>query len=321
MNQEILIAKANLINQIFPNNYSSAAREIALYCPNCNHHKRKLIVNLEKDLFHCWVCDFGGHISKIIRIYGSEILWREWQRITGQIDFDIDLRDYLLNSGIPAIKPKPARINLPPEVKRLKLEDTSMLAKKSLRFLLDRGLSYRIIRMFNFYYADEGKYIDRVIIPSYDEKGSLNFFVARSIYGSSDITKYVHPTVPKEDIIFNELMITWEKPIVLVEGPFDAIAVNRNAIPLLGSTLHQKGAIFRKILNARPEVILMLDNDQAGKEGTVKAGKLLTDWNINTSITEYNSKDPGSLPHKSLVDAIKQRKRFTQSDIMRRILE
>jgi DNA primase len=108
---------------------------------------------------------------------------------------------------------------------------------------------------------------------------------------------------------------------VLVEGPFDAIAVNRNAVPLLGSSLSDKSALFRKIMNTRPEVILMLDNDSPGKVGTIRAGRLLTDWGIRTSITDYSTKDPGELNRKEVLEVIKNRKPFTQSDIMRRILE
>jgi DNA primase len=322
MNQEQVRSKVELISQIFPNYYfAQATNEVVLYCPQCEHHKRKLVISLEKDLFHCWVCDYGGHISKLIRAYGSEVLWREWRRIIGEVDFDFDLRDFLMSAGQPPVRIGVGKLSLPIEAHQLKTGVPSILAKNALHFLLKRGLTYRTIRMFNFHYAEDGKYKDRVIMPSYDEKGKLNFFVARSIFTSSDILKYVQPNTPKEEIIFNELMITWERPIVLVEGPFDAVAVNWNSIPLLGSSLSEKSALFKKIMNYKPEVILMLDNDDAGKEGTIRAGKILTDWGIRCSIVEYLGKDPGDLPRKEIIAAIKKRKDFTQSDIMRRILE
>lgn len=322
MNQETIKAKVDLIAQIFPDYYfNPATTDIALFCPNCNHHKRKLNISLEKDIFHCWVCGYSGHISQLIRTYGNEVIWKEWQRVTGQLDFDFDLRDYLLGSGHVSHIGAPAKISLPPEAVRLRTGIPSILATKALNFLTKRGLSYRTIRMYNFYYAEDGKYRDRVIMPSYNEKGKLNFFVARSIYDSTDIMKYVNSQVQKEDIIFNELMITWERPIVLVEGPFDAIAVNRNAIPLLGSSLGEKSLLFKKIMDAKPEVVLMLDNDQPGKEGTIRAGKLLDRWGINTSIVEYPGKDPGGLSQKEICQVLRNRKRFTQSDLMRRILE
>ena len=36
----------------------------------------------------------------------------------------------------------------------------------------------------NIGYCDEGKYSNRIIIPSYDSDGQLNFFVGRDFYKS-----------------------------------------------------------------------------------------------------------------------------------------
>jgi len=320
MNQDQINQKLELVQQLFSDfQYNSNHKEVYAFCPSCNHHKRKLVISLEKDLFHCWVCDYGGHVSKLIKLYGSDALWHEWQRITGVIDFEYDLRDFL--NGSHAVSLTPSRVKLPPEARKLKSGIPSIIAQNALKFLHKRGLTYRTIRMFNFFYCDEGKYRDRVIVPSYDFSGKLNFFVARSIYDSTDVMKYIHPDQKKEEIIFNELLITWERPVVLVEGPFDAIAVRRNAVPLLGSSLSEKSSLFKRILSSRPEVVLMLDNDEAGKQGTTRCGKLLTDWGINTTIIEYTKKDPGEMTPIEIRDALKARKPFTQSDVMRRILE
>jgi len=320
MNQEQVQQKLELIQQLFSDyRFNQNHNEVYAYCPQCNHHKQKLVISLEKDLFHCWICNYGGHVSKLIRVYGSDALYREWQRITGAIDFEYDLRDFL--SGGHDTQATITRVKLPPEARRLKNGIPSVVAQNALKFLAKRGVTYRTIRMFNFYYCEEGKYRDRVLLPSYDINGKLNFFVARSIYDSSEIMKYINPQTNKEEIIFNELFITWERPIILVEGPFDALAVRRNAVPLLGSSLSEKSNLFRRIANAHSDVVLMLDNDQAGRAGTIKAGKLLTDWGINTSIVEYAKKDPGEMTPAEISAALKSRKPFTQSDVMRRILE
>ena len=34
--------------------------EVSYHCPFCHHHKRKLQVNLEKQFWHCWVCNARG---------------------------------------------------------------------------------------------------------------------------------------------------------------------------------------------------------------------------------------------------------------------
>jgi DNA primase len=131
----------------------------------------------------------------------------------------------------------------------------------------------------------------------------------------------VHHASRKEDVIFNELFITWEEPIVLVEGIFDCLSVNRNAIPLLGSSLSDKSMLFKKIMHYKPDVILMLDNDNPGKFGTTKAGELLVNYGIKTFITEYDKKDPGELTKKEVFQTLKNKKLFTRAEGMRRILE
>ena len=80
-------------------------------------------------------------------------------------------------------------------------------------------------------YCDAGSYANRIIIPSYDEKDELNYFIARSYYESS--LPYKNPPISKNTVIF-ENMIDWSEPLVLCEGAFDAIAIKRNAVPILG---------------------------------------------------------------------------------------
>ncbi len=75
---------------------------------------------------------------------------------------------------------------------------------------------------------------------------SLNFFVGRDIFESK--MKYRNSPTPK-DVVGFELFINWDEPIVLCEGPFDAIAIKRNAIPLFGKTILSN--LRRKIIEKK----------------------------------------------------------------------
>ena len=44
------------------------------------------------------------------------------------------------------------------------------------------------------------------------------------------------------------MFINWSSPLVLCEGPFDAIAIKRNAIPLLGNNIQSK--LMKKIVTS-----------------------------------------------------------------------
>lgn len=69
--------------------------------------------------------------------------------------------------------------------------------------------------------------------------------------------KYKNPPAPKDTVIF-DLYINWNMPVILCEGVFDAIAIKRNAIPLLGKTVqdallqkNDKQTCFRSYSNIR----------------------------------------------------------------------
>jgi DNA primase len=106
-----------------------------------------------------------------------------------------------------------------------------------------------------------GKLIDlwgnRIIIPSYNSKNELNYFIARSWVKTK--MKYKNPTIPKDTIIFNESRIDFNKDIYLLEGAFDFIFVE-NSIPLLGK--HVSPLLFERLYNeAKQNIIIALDGD------------------------------------------------------------
>ena len=92
--------------------------------------------------------------------------------------------------------------------------------------------------------------------------GDCNYFIARSYVGHS--YRYLNPPADR-DLVFNELMIDWDEPIVLVEGVFDAVTIGQNAIPILGSTLREKSRLFQAIAIHDTPVYMALDHDAEKK--------------------------------------------------------
>ena len=46
--------------------------ELLYTCPVCGHHKRKFSVNLDKNVYKCWVCDYRGVIlERLVRRFGT----------------------------------------------------------------------------------------------------------------------------------------------------------------------------------------------------------------------------------------------------------
>ena len=50
-----------LLEKVLMKSYQMKNGEQAFHCPFCNHHKKKLQVNIETQKWHCWVCNKGGH--------------------------------------------------------------------------------------------------------------------------------------------------------------------------------------------------------------------------------------------------------------------
>jgi len=71
----------------FLGSYYKSKDEFLFYCPKCKHHKPKLSVNIDKDVFKCWVCDYNGRtISHLVSSYGKGHNRSEWKSVCGIVD-------------------------------------------------------------------------------------------------------------------------------------------------------------------------------------------------------------------------------------------
>tara|TARA_Y100000004_G_scaffold101035_2_gene113247 strand:- start:778 stop:1695 length:918 start_codon:yes stop_codon:yes gene_type:complete len=259
--------------------------EHQFHCPKCNHHKLKLSVNIEKDVFKCWICDYSGtKISPLIRRF-APAYYADWRSLAGEVD--LSKYDTIFAEHVPE---PPQIIDLPENFQTLTGKKTK-LKRRALKYLYSRGFTDRDILTWKIGFCDYGEYQDRVIVPSFDDDGNVNFFVARSY--TDDWMKYKNPRVSK-DIIFNDLNIDWDDDVILAEGVFDAMKC-KNAVPLLGSTLRENSRLFQKICEKRPNVYLALDEDAKGKEFGI--AKKLREHGVRTmsiKITPY--RDIGEMP-------------------------
>jgi len=234
--------------------------QISFDCPACSSEKNidggdgkgKLEINYRKGVFKCWVCSYKnnmrGPIEKLIKRYGTKINLRDYELVKPETNY--------INE---TYEEKEVHVALPKEF--ISLAKCSNFEPKyyfANKYLKERGITDDIIEEFNIGYAHEGKYKNRIILPSYDEFGDVNFFVARSF---SDWTKpkYLNPDAEKQYIVFNHNKINFDATIYLVEGAFDHI-VTPNSIPLLGKILSHK---IKQLLldNAKAEIVVLLDDD------------------------------------------------------------
>ena len=269
-------------------NYSDKGHELLFTCPVCNHHKRKFSVNLDKNVYKCWVCDHRGrNVRRIVRRFGSYTQLQKWDEITNRSDLE-RFADLFME---PERADDAQKMELPEEFVSLcsnKIPATGMYA---LRYLQKRGVTKADILKWKIGYCFGGEYRNRIIVPSFDDEGDVSYFIARSYTGDS--YKYKNPKASK-NIVFNELYIDWNSDLTLVEGVFDALVAG-NAVPILGSTLRSGSELLRKIVRNDTPVYIALDPDAAKKERRII--KMLLEYDIELyKIDVSGYEDVGSMP-------------------------
>lgn len=273
-------------------------------CPSLSKNKKKLSINIQSGVYKCWVCGIHGRSLRfLLKPFASNEEIKHCNKLfkgeepKKQFDF------------IPAL-PKGF---LP--LSELK-ETTS--TNPFFNYLSRRGVQRETIFQYKLgiTFEDE-KFRKRIIFPSFDENGFLNFVIGRSIE-DTQFRKYDNIDVPKgwkNQIILNELNIDFQKPLVIVEGFFDLFNAGDNATFLAGNDLSLNSKLFSKIVEYQTPVYLALDSD-ATKLAYRLAYKF-SRHNIEAYLIDLNfHKDPGSMFKDQFQEKINTAKLFTEKDYL-----
>ena len=289
----------SLLSQILGDYKEFGKGEVYFTCPFCHNHKRKFAVNILKNAFHCWHCGARGRslITLFKKLDVSPSQLKELRSL---------LSDDQINNYIE--EDTNTELYLPPGFKPLWIPSKSIHYTSAIKYLKNRGITgYDIIR-YQMGYTMEGPYANRIIIPSYDHENKLNYFLARSFYESG--LKYKNPPVSKNVIVF-ENQINWKMPLVLCEGVFDAIAIRRNAVPLLGKFVPRK-LLKMMIKNKVKEVYVALDDDAITEAREIEQN--LSQYEIDVKLVNLDKKDPSELGFIDTWECIKNAERSTFKD-------
>jgi hypothetical protein len=286
---------------------------VAYYCPFCNHHKRKLEIQMltntkGENPWSCWVCQKRGR--KLINLYkqlnaGYEKIV-ELNKALGVVVKDINslFTEHSNHSS--------AHLSLPAEYKSFLEAENTPDYRNALKYLREnRGFTNFDIIKYHLGFCESGQYRHKIIIPSYNLSGSLNFFVGRDFYGSD--FKHKNPNISK-DIVGFELYINWNLPIVLVEGAIDAMTIKRNAIPLFGKTIPnelRKRLIEKKV----KEVYICLDKD--AQKQALNVAEEFMDEGITVYFVDLDEKDPNEIGFERMVKIIKETKPLSFGDLIK----
>ncbi len=156
------------------------------------------------------------------------------------------------------------KISLPESYTALVNCRDSFVGKRAYTYLLGRGLTELDILRHKIGICTTGDYAGRIIFPSFDAEGNLNFYTGRAYNGH-----YLNAVVPhgyKNSIILNEINIDWSLPLVITEGFVDVFKSIPNTVPLFNSFLHDESLLFEKVVERAVEVVLGFDQDAWKKQ-------------------------------------------------------
>ena len=292
------------VENILGKSHKRARDNYAFHCPFCNHRKPKLEINMHtneegKNPWECWVCQTKGRTIKSL-LYQLKTPKNQAAEVLKYLPKGT----YKEYGGLSIIE-------LPKEYQSLySASTTSVIANKIRKYLYDRGLTDNDFIKYSIGYCTTGEYGGRIIIPSYSGSNQLNYFVGRSHDGN--YFKYKNPESSK-DIIFFENLINWDVPIILCEGVFDAMAIRRNAIPLLGKNISQ--SLWKKLLTGKlTDIYIALDTD-AQTQALEIAEKLLA-AGFKVYLIELGSKDPSEMGFKEFTSLVQNATELDFSQIM-----
>lgn len=329
--QRIYKMITNLLGESKQGSYDNSITQYQFNCPNCAEekgyvdNKYNLEISFSMGKYHCWSCGISGNISSLIKSLGGKEMYNEYFRIINDIKeskyYNLDL--FKDHSDIFDEK----FIKLPKTYRKINLNEN---INKFLReYLEKRKITQDLIDFYNIgvtgWDGEEFSWRNRIIFPSYNVSGDLNYFIGRTYRDKDKRIKYKNCDADKNSIILHEDKIQWDCDIYLVEGAIDCIYYP-NCISMMGKYLTESSELYTKLTQkANANIVICLDGDTEITETkriycTLNKGRLSGKIKyIRLGTDELPWKDFGeiyeSCGKEGIITAMKTAKQFTTQEI------
>lgn len=323
---------------------SSKGKNYVALCPFHNDHSPSLIISPEKQIFNCFTCRTGGNVFSFVMKYENVSFAEAVSIVAKKVGFNLKndvfvksenkyskdyeiyeyamkyylnninttdgskARDYLLKRGINETI-----------IKEFKLGYSGSSKDTFYKLATNKGWDIETLNKLGLINkVNENVYdtfINRVVIPIENLKGEVVGFTGRIFNGEDNTAKYLNTKeteiFKKSSLLFNyhnaKNYIRDRKSVIVVEGNMDAIKMSakgfKNVVALMGVALSNEQIDILKRLKV--PVILMLDNDNAGEEATIKNGESLINSGVDTKVVRLSgAKDPDEYLEKFGIDAM-----------------
>jgi len=309
--EKVFDIRVSFLRSVFGDGVRSSD-SYAVTCPNCcdvegRRQKKKLSIKLNDGMHHCWICGLKGKtLQHTIKKYKKSRL-DEYLRIFEEDDYNSNITPTKVEDDEHARLPLgflPIATTIP--------RDPDHIAV--VKYLFSRGLGKDDFYRYRLGTCLSGKFSRRVIMPSFDMVGELNYYTARSI-DSDGAKKYINSKVKRKNVVFNEINIRWNEPLILVEGPFDLMKCSWNATAMLGSYLDESYVLFQKIVKNQTDIILAMDSDALDK--MIKIAQKLKSYGINVKYLDLGKfNDVGEMSRNDFSSALESAKSWSSVSLL-----
>lgn len=249
--------------------------ELYCYCPFHADKKASLCVNLRKPVWFCHSCERGGTLDKLGRLLAKEGI-------------------------IEHVEEEPKK-KYP--LAKMEIEDFEELKLAvNCQYLFKRGFDNNTIRSWEI-----RRSTIFAVLPLKDKNNNVEGLILRSMIKDYE-PRYQAKHFKKKDHLFGKKTseYPYDKMVVLVEGPLDAVKVwqnmNKNDLlkdfagvyAVMGSSMSERQIKLLSQISNR--IFIFMDNEESGRVATRKIAKNLLGFDLYVpDINLYKSKDPGDM--------------------------
>lgn len=248
---------------------------VNIRCPYCGGRSYKFGFNPKDDFCTCFACgyhDLESTLCKMLHLSRPELRGV--------------LKDYSgrlsINTQLNAVKPKIRALKLPEreftnaETKYLKKRGFDPVYLKDKYFITGGGIT--------------GRWKYRVIIPII-YNGKVVSWTARSILDKQtlnelDIPRYKHLPIDESVIDPKKILYNLDncrgQSVVLLEGPFDVLKYDGNAVCSFGTAITEEQ--IRILYERFKKIYIIFDNEAAAQEKARKYGLRLAALGVDVEI-------------------------------------
>lgn len=290
-------------------------------CPFHNDVKTESL-SVKEDYWHCFGCGKSGDIISFQMEFYKQNFMEAVRSLAklAEIDFNGEIELSKIDPWIKAMKslslPQPFTIDSPT------ISENAIIQWQQYqhRNIKTEGWLNETVQTFQIGYCVDPydfEFYDRIVFPIRDADGKLVGVAGRNTDDNNEQRKKYrfNKGFTKTNYLYNLDLalpeIRKSRQLILTEGYHEIWrsweAGIRNIVSIMGCHLDNDGIQKRLIMKYSRDIILVLDNDEAGQKGTMEIGKELIKF-CRVRVAQVSSpyKDIGEIRNHELIRQIIQ---------------